>query len=121
MAKVSLKNVQVTRVFQEGKAADVIETFKTRDGEGKTKFTLWFREPHGLVEGAIIDAEGLLSARLREFESQTDGTVRYVQLSINNPTVKVADSPVVGHAAVNEVWPAVAGPGQVETDAGAPF
>ena len=120
MARISLKNVQVARVFQDGRAADVVEVFKTRDGEGKQKYTLWFNEPHRLSEGSIIDAEGLLSARLREFESQSDGTVRYVQLSINNPTVRVADtnSPKVGHAAINQVWPEVAGPGQAD---GAPF
>lgn len=119
MAKVSLKNVQVSRVFQDGNAADVVETYQTRNGEGKTKFTLWFKEPHGLQEGSIIDAEGLLSARLREFESQTDGTVRYVQLSINNPTVKVAESPAVGQSAVGQVWPAAGG--QPEIIDGAPF
>lgn len=123
VAKVSLKNVQVSRVFQDGRAADVVEVFKTRNGEGKQKFTLWFNDPHGLSEGSIVDAEGLLSARLREFESQTDGTVRYVQLSINNPTVKVTDQAPekVGHAAVNVVWPDVAGAGQTEILDGAPF
>lgn len=121
MAKVSLKNVQVSRVFQDGKAAEVVEVYQTRNGEGKTKFTLWFNEPHGLAEGSIVDAEGLLSARLREFESQTDGTIRYVQLSVNNASVKVTDAPKVGHAAVNEVWPQVSSAGQTEILDGAPF
>lgn len=121
MAKVSLKNVQVSRVFQDGKAAEVVEVYQTRNGEGKTKFTLWFNDPHGLAEGSIVDAEGLLSARLREFESPTDGTIRYVQLSVNNASVKVTDAPKVGHAAVNEVWPQVASAGQTEILDGAPF
>jgi hypothetical protein len=121
VAKVSLKNVQVSRVFQDGKAAEVIEQYKTRDGDKKTKYTLWFTEPHGLTEGSIIDAEGLLSARLREFESQSDGLIRFVQISLNNASAKVTQTPQVGHAAVNQVWPAVASPGQLETDPGAPF
>lgn len=127
MAKVSLSNVQVSRVFsfQGGQAADVIESYKTRDGEGKTKYTLWFTEPHGLQEGAIVNAEGLLSARIREFESPKDGTVRYVQLSLNKPTVSIVQPSSVdkvGHAAVNAVWPGVNGPGKVEPVAeNAPF
>ena len=122
MAKVSLKNVQVSKIFQDGRAAEVVEVFKTRDGEGKQKYTLWFNDAHGLTEGSIVDVDGLLSAKMREFESPTDGTVRYIQLSLNSPRVTVTDSPAkVGHAAVNEVWPQVAGTGQTELLDGAPF
>lgn len=113
MAKVSLKNVQVARVFQDGLAAEVVEVYNTRDGERKTKYTLWFKDPHGLSEGSIIDAEGLLSARLREFESPKDGTVRFVQLSVNNPTVTVKDSPLSGVAFLEQT--------ATEISDGAPF
>lgn len=125
MARVSLKNVQVSKVFQDGRAAEVVETYTSQGREAKQKYTLWFNEAHGLGEGSIVDVEGLLSAKLREFESETDGTVRFIQLSVNYPTVKVTDVANVnrvGHAAVNQVWPEVASPGKVETLVdGAPF
>lgn len=125
MAKVSLSNVQVSRVFWQGKGAQVIETFTTRDGERQSRYALFFDEPHGLTEGSIISVEGLLSASVDEYQKRDGSTGHAVNLKINKPTVSnVQPGSVdkVGHAAVNAVWPGVNGPGEVEPVAeNAPF
>lgn len=123
MAKVSLNNVQVSRVFWQGKGAQVVETYTTKDGERQTRYALFFDEPHGLSEGSVISVEGLLSATVDEFEKRDGTTGHAVNFKINKPRVSdVQPGSVdkVGHAAVNQVWPQVATPGQPELD-GAPF
>ena len=125
MAKVSLSNVQVSRVFWQGKGAQVIETFTTRDGERQSRYALFFDEPHGLAEGSIISVEGLLSASVDEYQKRDGSTGHAVNLKINKPTVSNVEPgsvDKVGHAAVNAVWPGVNGPGKVEPVAeNAPF
>lgn len=112
MAKVTLNKVQVTRVFWDGKGAQVVETYKTQAGERSTRYSLFFDEPHNLPEGAVIDVEGLLSASVDEYQKR-DGTgvAHSVALKLNKPRVSNVDSPTqsdkVGTAAVTETWPSV--------------
>ena len=121
MAKVTLNQVQVTRVFWEGKGADVVERYTVQGSERSTKYSLFFDEPHGIVEGSIINVEGLLSAEMREWDKSPNGY--YIAYKINKPRVSGVDSPVmsdkVGTAAVTETWPSV-GPG-TQVDDSAPF
>ena len=124
MAKVTLLNVQVTKVFWDGKAAEVIEKYKTQNGEGTTRYSLWFKEPHNIPEGSLIDVEGLLSASVDEYDKRDgSGKGHSVSLKLNNPKVSSVDSPVssdkVGVAAITETWPSV-GPG-TQVDESAPF
>jgi hypothetical protein len=125
MAKVSLTRVQVTRVFWEGKGAAVVEKYTVQGSERTNRYSLFFNEPHGLPEGAIIDVEGLLSSSVEEY-TKRDGTQGHgVSLKLNNPRVSNVDSPEmsdkIGVAAVTETWPSAA-PGSVEqVDSSAPF
>ena len=124
MAKVTLNKVQVTRVFWEGKGAQVVESYKTQAGERSTRYSLFFDDPHGLVEGSVIDVEGLLSASVDEYEKRDGSGVGHsVALKLNKPRVSKVDSPVqsdkVGVAAVTETWPAV-NPNEAVDDS-APF
>jgi len=121
VAKVSLNDVQVSRVFWEGKGAQVVEKYTTRNGERETRYALFFDEPHGLSEGTILSVEGLLSATVDEFTKRDGTTGHAVNLKLNSPRVFNVDAPKVGHAAVNQVWPDVAGAGEVEIGDGAPF
>lgn len=122
MAKVSLNDVQVTRVFWEGKGAQVVEKYTTKNGERETRYALFFDQPHGLQDGQIINVEGLLSANVDEFTKRDGSTGHAVNLKLNNPQVSKVDAgDKVGHAAINQVWPSVNGAGQVEPGDGAPF
>lgn len=122
VAKVSLNDVQVTRVFWEGKGAQVVEKYTTKNGERETRYALFFDQPHGLQDGQIINVEGLLSANVDEFTKRDGSTGHAVNLKLNNPQVSKVDAgDKVGHAAINQVWPSVNGAGQVEPGDGAPF
>lgn len=124
MAKVTLNQVQVTRVFWEGKGAQVVERYTVQGSERTTKYSLFFDEPHNLAEGSIVNVEGLLSASVDEYDKRDGSGKGYaVALKVNKPRVSNVDSPVmsdkVGAAAVNETWPTV-GPG-TQVDDSAPF
>jgi hypothetical protein len=122
VAKVSLNDVQVARVFWDGKGAQVVEKYTTKNGERETRYALFFDQPHGLTEGSLISVEGLLSATVDEFTKRDGSTGHAVNLKLNSPRVSNVQAPEkVGHAAVNQVWPDVAGTGQVEPSDGAPF
>jgi hypothetical protein len=125
MAKISLSKVQVMRVFWEGKGAAVVEKYSTANGDRTTRYSLFFDEPHGLPEGAIIDVEGLLSASVEEFDKREGGKGYSVALKVNKPRVSNVDSPVqsdkINEAAILETWP-TAVPGQAQpVDESAPF
>jgi hypothetical protein len=124
VAKVTLNQVQVTRVFWEGKGAQVVERYTSQGSERTTKYSLFFDEAHGLAEGAIVNVEGLLSASVDEYDKRDGSGKGYaVALKINKPRVSNVDSPVmsdkIGVAAVTETWPTV-GPGS-QVDDSAPF
>jgi hypothetical protein len=109
MAIVSLRDVQVSRVFYEGRGAEVIERYKTQAGNGEKRYTVWFDEAHGLAEGSVITVDGLLGVKLEEYTNDQGEPKQKVSIFLNKPQVKKVDSPVpvekVGHAAVHDVWP----------------
>ena len=74
----------ITRVFFEGKGAELTETFEKRDGsEGKKRYTLWFKEPHGLREGDTGSYRGALSVDVDEWTDK-EGTIRHTaKVSVN--------------------------------------
>jgi hypothetical protein len=126
MAKVSLSKVQVMRVFWEGKGAAVVEKYSTANGDKTTKYSLFFDEPHGLLEGAIIDVEGLLSASVDEYDKRDGSGKGYsVALKVNKPRVSNVDLPVpsnkVNEAAILEQWPTATVGSAEPVDTSAPF
>jgi hypothetical protein len=114
----------VTRVFWEGKGAQVVERYVTQGSERTTKYSLFFDEAHNLAEGSVVNVEGLLSASVDEYDKRDGSGKGYsVALKVNKPKVSKVDTPVtsdkVGVAAVTETW-ATVGPG-TQVDASAPF
>jgi len=79
----------VTRTFYSGKGAEVVEAFKKRDGsEGKQRFALWFKEPHGLTEGDSGSWRGSLSVEVDEWTDK-EGQIRHTaKLSVNGAQSK---------------------------------
>lgn len=74
----------VTRTFFNGTGAEVTEVFEKHDGsEGKSRYSLWFKEPHGLNEGDSGKWRGALSVKVDEWTDQ-QGEVRHsVKVSLN--------------------------------------
>lgn len=124
MAKISLHNVQVTRVFWEGKGAEVTEKYKAAGMEFTDRYSCFFNEPHNIPEGTIISVEGLLGIKLEEFEKRDGTPGQAIARTINNPKVTAqesAKSDKVGSAAIMEQWP-TANIGQGKpVDESAPF
>jgi len=123
MARVTIQNALVERIFWEGKGAAVVEKYQVQGQDRSRRWSLFFDEPHGLQEGLVIDVQGLFSDKPETY-AKKDGTLGVSSnLTVNKPTVKVsAAQPVsdkVGHAALAEVWPTVTPGGAV--DESAPF
>lgn len=90
MAIVTLRDVQVVRVNRSGYGVQVKE--QDRESGGKTfkgdRFTVWFKEPHGLTEGDTVSLSGFLSAKVSEWQDRDENTRHSVELSLNSPKVE---------------------------------
>jgi hypothetical protein len=85
---ISHVNGTITRVFFEGKGAEVTESFKKRDGsEGSTRWAAFFDQPHGLVEGARVAVSGIHSDKIDEWEKDGE-TRRTVKRTLNSARLK---------------------------------
>lgn len=92
MAIIEIQNARVDRIMFNDTAFVAIEEFKTSSGgTGEKKFTVWNDTPHGLSVGQRVTVRGFYGAKVGEFESDNDGTVRYVETSINKPKITVLD------------------------------
>jgi hypothetical protein len=107
MAKLEI-NGTVEKVFYEGKAASVTESYKDRDGKDQIKrYTAWFKDPHGLDVGDTVSVQGLHSAQIDEWTDEVSGEIRRaakvalnnarilkVTKGVNNDWVKIVAPPV---------------------------
>ena len=74
----------VNRTFFDGKGAEVVEVFKKRDGsEGKTRWSIFFDEPHGLSEGDVIEVSGMHGDKVDEWQNRDGETVHSVKRTLN--------------------------------------
>ena len=74
----------VTRTFYNGKGAEVTEVFEKQDGtEGKSRYSLWFTQPHGLNEGDSGKWRGALSVKVDEWTDQQGETRHSAKVSLN--------------------------------------
>ena len=100
----------VTRTFYNGKGAEVTETFQKNDGsEGKSRYSLWFKEPHGLSEGDSGKWRGALSVKVDEWKDQQDETRHSAKVSLNGAK-SIGDGKQTQQAA-----PATSAPAQAAT------
>lgn len=96
MAIVSLDDVSVSHVNSSGFGVKVVEQSAGKDNRiFKQRFSVWFREPHGLVVGDRISLSGFISAKVGDPWTDRDGVERTsVELSINSPRMKkLSNSP----------------------------
>lgn len=87
MAYVTVQGT-VGRTFFDGKGADVVEEFTKRDGTaGKTRWGVFFEQPHGLSVGDRVEVSGQHSDRVDEWVK--DGETRHVvKRTINRAKIK---------------------------------
>jgi hypothetical protein len=86
MAIVSLKEVPVTYLNQNGNGVKVTESNESKGRTFTQQYTLWFKDPSGLSVGDIISVSGFLSAKLGKPWTDREGVERQsVELSINEP------------------------------------
>ena len=95
MAIVQLKDVVVSRLNRTGYGVKVVEEWESRGKSGKTQYTVWFTESHGLSEGDRVSLSGFLGAKIGEPWTDRDGNTRTsVELSVNNPRLSGVAEPV---------------------------
>ena len=84
MAEVSIKGT-VDRVFFDNKGFNVVEKFKTKTGEERSRrFTAWFTSPQTISAGDFVSIKGLLDSKIAEFTGKDGQQKQIVELSVNN-------------------------------------
>ena len=84
MAEVTIKGT-VDRVFFDNKGFNVVEKFKTKTGDERSRrFTAWFTSPQTISAGDSVTIKGLLDAKIAEFTGNDGNQKQIVELSINN-------------------------------------
>lgn len=92
MAIAKLANVKVSRVFYNGLGAEFVESFQTRSGEtAEKKYSAFFDSPHGLSEGDVGNASGLLSVKARLWERDGEAPVPMADIVLNSTRFEATD------------------------------
>lgn len=89
MAKITVEG-SVGRLFYENKGVEVIEFYKSRTGEKKSrKYTAWFENPQNLTVGQTGTFSGSLSAEIDDWKNQ-DGSPKLDQSGKPGRSIKLA-------------------------------
>jgi FKBP-type peptidyl-prolyl cis-trans isomerase (trigger factor) len=90
MATVTIKNATVTRIIPNyGFKAAVEVPLKSGDTKKET-YTVWTDAT--VREGDVVSVNGLLSAKVEEFEGRDGKTVRYAAIHVNNAKIETAEA-----------------------------
>ena len=88
MAFITIEGT-ISRVFYNGKGAEVTESFKKRDGsEGTKRYTLWFQSEHGLAEGSTGKFSGMLGVDVDEWTDKENNVRHTAKVSVNGARVE---------------------------------
>jgi single-stranded DNA-binding protein len=93
-----------------------------RQVSGKTvygdRYTVWFKEDHGLSEGDTVSVSGFLGAKVSDWTDREGNERHTVELSVNSPRVEgfPAKAPVGGALGGPVDWAA-----ETDYDAESPF
>jgi len=100
MAITTVKG-SVSRVFFDGRAAEVTESFEIKGKEITKRWACWFQEEHGLNVGDVAEVSGLHDDKIDSWDDKTSGEKRYsVKRSLNKARLGVS-GPETGHGATN--------------------
>jgi hypothetical protein len=107
MAIVKVKDAKVVSVNQSGFGIKILES---NEYQGKTysqRYTVWFKEPHGLNVGDIVSVSGFLGVKGATWEDKTTGETKIgADVSINSPRIENAISAPVSERKVVPSVPA---------------
>jgi hypothetical protein len=78
---------KVSRVFFDGKGAEIVEEFTVKGKDMTKRWTAWFDAPHGLTEGSTVKVSGLHSDEINEWEKDGE-TRRSVKRSLNKARIE---------------------------------
>ena len=79
---------KVSRVFFEGRGAEVTETFTVKGKEITKRWTCWFENQHGLSEGELVEVSGMHSDEVDEWTDKESQVRHTVKRSLNGAKVK---------------------------------
>lgn len=105
MAIVKIQDATVTRVHRSGYGIQVQEPEKQSDGKTfkGARFTVWFKDAHGLAEGDKVSVSGFLAAKVGEPWTDRDGNERTtVELSVNMPRIESSTQPATPAPATDD-------------------
>ena len=104
MAFISIEG-EITRSFFQDKGFEVTETYNTKDGERKNRYTLWFNEPQQLQVGDTGVFSGTLSTKIDSYTNKDGEQKQVVVVSVNNAKWKVAakSAPVAAPAPARDI------------------
>jgi hypothetical protein len=80
---------EIVSLNQSGYGVKLLETNESQGKTYKQRYTVWFKEPHGLNPGDVVTVSGILGAKGSSWEDKQTGETRLgVDLSINAPRVE---------------------------------
>lgn len=96
---------EVTRVFFDGRGAEVTEQYEIRGEARKTRWAAFFESPHGLEVGQQVEVSGLHGDKLDEWPDRDDPAVtrRSVKRTLNRARI-VGEVTPAGGAWEHDPW-----------------
>lgn len=82
----------VTRVFYNGKGAEVTEQFEIRGETIKKRWTAWFETEHGLTENQEVTVSGMHSDVVDEWTDKESNVRHSVKRSLNKARIKSGEA-----------------------------
>ena len=118
MAEVRIEDGKITRVFHEGRGAEVTESWLSRSGEPvQQRWAAWFEAPHGLSEGDTVTVVGRVGVKVEEWKDKQEQVRHSAKLSLNDARIIGEPSSATSSSGVTEPWDAAPNYG----DDSAPF
>ena len=108
MAEVRIEDGKITRVFHEGRGAEVTESWLSRSGEPVSqRWAAWFEAPHGLSEGDTVTVVGRVGVKVESWQPKDGGELRHsAKLSVNDARIIGEPSSATSSSGVTEPWDA---------------
>lgn len=108
---MAITNVRgtVSRVFFDGKGAEVSESREVRGETYTTRWAAFFEQPHGLREGEAVEVSGLHGDKIDEWQDKTDPNVtrRAVKRTLNRARIVTGAGQQGGQETAGDPWAGV--------------
>ena len=105
MAEVRIEDGKITRVFHEGRGAEVTESWLSRTGEPVSqRWAAWFEAPHGLSEGDTVTVVGRVGVKVEEWKDKQEQVRHSAKLSLNDARIIGEPGSAASSSGVTEPW-----------------